>query len=194
MEKLRVSRPVIVEGKYDKITLSAIMEGTILTTHGFSLFNQKERVALLRRLAEEKGVIVLTDSYGGGRQIRSFLSGVLPKEKVIHRYIPAVEGKERRKEKAGKAGLLGVEGMDKDLLVRLLSPYADGAPVRQKGGLTKADFYKDGLSGREGSAEARRTLCANLGFPPDMTADALLEAVNLLYTKEEYEALLRALF
>ena len=193
MEKLRIDRPIIVEGKYDKIALSAVVEGHILTTGGFSLFNQKEKAALLRRLSAEHGVIVLTDSDGGGRQIRSYLSGILPKDKVFHLYIPAIKGKERRKEKAGKAGLLGVEGMDASLLRDLLSPFASDAPPLRAGGVTKADFYTDGLSGRDGSAERRRALCALLAFPPDMTADALLEAVNLLYTKEEYKTLLARL-
>ncbi len=194
MEKLRISRPVIVEGKYDKITLSSVMEGHILTTGGFSLFNQKEKALLLRRLAEEKGVIVLTDSDGGGRQIRSFLSGILPKEKVVHLYIPRVEGKERRKPKPGKAGILGVEGMDKETLIRLLSPYAEDAVCSEKGGITKADFFVRGLSGTEGAALARGKLLSHLSFPPDMTANALLEAINLLYTKDEFDALMEEIF
>ena len=189
MEKLPIDRPIIVEGKYDKIALSAVVEGTILTTGGFSLFNQKEKSALFRRLAAEKGVIVLTDADGGGRQIRAYLSGILPKDKVTHLYIPAIAGKEKRKDKAGKAGLLGVEGMNASLLRELLSPFATDAPPRKSGGITKADLYALGLSGREGAESARRALCERLSFPPDMTANALLEAVNLLYTKEEFETL-----
>ena len=189
MEKLRIDRPIIVEGKYDKIALSAVVEGTILTTGGFSLFNQKEKTALFRRLASEKGVIVLTDADGGGRQIRAYLSGVLPKEKVTHLYTPAIVGKERRKDKAGKAGLLGVEGMEASLLHDLLSPFSTDAPPRKAGGITKADLYAKGLSGREGAEGARRALCERLSFPPDMTANALLEALNLLYTKEDFETL-----
>ena len=193
MEKLRIDRPIIVEGKYDKIALSAVVEGTILTTGGFSLFNQKEKTALIRRLCEERGVIVLTDPDGGGRQIRSFLSGILPKEKVTNLYIPAIKGKERRKEKAGKAGTLGVEGMDVSLLRSLLAPFATDAPQKEKGTLTKARLYADGLSGRDGAAERRRALCELLALPPDMTADALLEALNLLYTEEEYLSFLARL-
>ena len=189
MEKLRIDRPIIVEGKYDKIALSAVVEGTILTTGGFSLFNQKEKTALFRRLASEKGVIVLTDADGGGRQIRAYLSGILPKEKVTHLYTPAIVGKERRKEKAGKAGLLGVEGMEASLLRDLLSPFSTDASPRKAGGITKADLYAKGLSGREGAEGARRALCQKLSFPPDMTANALLEALNLLYTKEDFETL-----
>ena len=190
MKKLHIDRPIIVEGKYDKIALSAVVEGNILPTGGFSLFNQKEKIALLRRLAEAHGVIVLTDSDGGGRQIRSFLSGILPKEKVTHLYIPALPGKERRKEKAGKAGLLGVEGMEASLLRNLLAPFASDAPPKQAGGISKADLYAYGLSGRADAARARQELCLRLSLPPDMTANALLEALNLLYSKEELDALL----
>lgn len=187
---LKIPIPVIVEGKYDKIKLSSVIDAHILPTGGFSLFRQKEKTALLRRICAEKGVIVLTDSDGGGRQIRSFLSGILPKEKVYHLYIPQVKGKEKRKEKTGKAGLLGVEGMDTELLYTLFLPFAGEAP-EPKGGMSKADFYLYGLSGTDKASENRRALCAALGFPDDMTANALLEAVNLLYTKEEFEELLQ---
>lgn len=194
MEKIRISRPIIVEGKYDKITLSSLLSATIIPTDGFSLFKKKELAALLRRIAEAHGLIVLTDSDGGGRQIRAYLSQILPKEKVIHLYIPQKEGKERRKAHAGKAGLLGVEGMDAETLRTLFLPLADGAPVRNTGGITKQDFYLDGLSGREGSEARRRALALSLSLPADMTANALLAACNLLFTKQEYkEALSKAL-
>ncbi len=192
MEKLKISRPIIVEGKYDKITLSSVVEGHILTTGGFSLFNDRERAALLRRLCEAQGVIVLTDPDGGGRQIRSYLSGILPPEKVIHLHVPAKVGKEKRKARAGRAGLLGVEGMESGVLYNLLAPYADDAPLRPHGGITKADLYADGLSGRDGAAENRARLALSLSLPPDMTANALLEALNLLFTREEYKKALRA--
>ncbi len=193
MDKLKISRPIIVEGKYDKITLASVVDAQIIPTDGFSLFNQKEKAALLRRIADAHGVIVLTDSDGGGRQIRSYLSSLLPPDKVTHLYIPAIAGKERRKTRAGKAGLLGVEGMGAETLRTLLSPFADGAPARPSGGVTKQDFYRDGLSGREGAEEKRRALALALDLPPDMTANALLAAVNLLYTKEEYDETLRVL-
>lgn len=190
MEKLAVATPIIVEGKYDKIALNAVLDAHILTTDGFGLFNNREKAKLLARLAEKNGVIVLTDPDGGGRQIRSFLSGILPKEKVIHLYIPRKEGKERRKTKPGAAGILGVEGMDAALLRRLFEPFA-GAAQPKKGGLNKSDLYLFGFSGREDSAQKRKDLCLSLSLPPDMTANALLEALNLLYTKEEALALLQ---
>ena len=190
MEKLCVSLPVIVEGKYDKITLSSVIDAHVIVLGGFSVFNAKERQLLLRRLAEEGGVIVLTDADGGGKQLRSFLSGILPPDKVFHLYIPALKGKERRKERAGKAGLLGVEGMSPALLRELFTPFAKDAPPPTRGTLTKADFYRDGLSGTAGAAERRCALAFCAALPPDMTANALLEAINLLYTEEEYLALL----
>ena len=194
MEKIKISRPIIVEGKYDKITLSSLLSANIIPTDGFSLFKKKEKAALLRRLAEAHGVIVLTDSDGGGKQIRTYLSEILPKDRVIHLYIPQVAGKERRKTHAGKAGLLGVEGMDPETLRALFLPYADDAPMREQGGITKVDFYLDGLSGTEGAEERRRALALSLGLPADMTANALLAACNLLYTKQEYKEKLAALF
>ena len=194
MEKMTVSRPIIVEGKYDKIALSSVLDATVLTTDGFGLFRQKEKAALLRRLAGDVGVIVLTDPDGGGRQIRAFLSGILPKEKVTHLYAPRIEGKERRKKKGGKAGTLGVEGLDAETLRGLFAPFADGAPQKKTGGITKADLYRDGLSGRKGSEEMREKFSLFLSFPPDMTANALLAALNLLYTPEEYAALVAECF
>lgn len=193
MEKIKISRPIIVEGRYDKITLSSVLSANIIPTDGFSLFKKKEKAALLRRLAEAHGVIVLTDSDGGGKQIRAYLSEILPKDKVIHLYIPQVAGKEHRKKRAGKAGLLGVEGMDPETLRTLFLPYADDAPLREQGGITKVDLYHDGLSGTEGAEERRRALALSLGLPADMTANALLAACNLLYTKQEYKEKLAAI-
>ena len=190
MEKLTISRPIIVEGKYDKIKLDSLLSAYIIPTDGFALFKKTEKKALLRRLAKEKGVIVLTDADGGGKQIRTFLSELLPKDKVIHLHTPAIQGKERRKEKAGKAGLLGVEGIDADTLRALFAPFADGAPAHPCGGITKLDFYNDGLSGKEGATEKRAALALSLGLPPDLTANTLLDAINLLVTKEEYRAAL----
>ena len=193
MDKITISRPIIVEGKYDKITLSSVVTATVIPTDGFSLFNQKEKAHLLRRLAEAHGVIVLTDSDGGGRQIRSYLSSILPPDKVTHLYIPAVHGKERRTSHAGRAGLLGVEGMEVETLRSLLLPFADDAPRRPIAEITKQDFYRDGLSGREGAEEKRKALALALSLPPDMTANALLAAVNLLCTREEYDGAVASL-
>ena len=192
-EKLSVSLPIIVEGKYDKITLSSILDAHILQTDGFGVFNNKEKAALFRRLAEKNGIIVLTDSDGGGRQIRAFLSEILPKEKVFHLYIPKQKGKERRKEKASKEGLLGVEGMEAQLLLSLFRPFASGEKRARGALLEKKDFYALGLSGRPDSTKRRAALAESLGLPADMTANALLSALSLLYTKEEILAAVAAL-
>ncbi len=191
-ERLKIALPVIVEGKYDKIALSSVIDAVILTTGGFSVFNSKEKQALLRRLSAN-GVILLTDPDGGGVQIRSFLLGILPREKVYQLYIPKTPGKERRKVHAGKAGLLGVEGMEADLLYGLFLPFAGGnAPVAGKP-VSKTDFFNDGLTGIAGATGRRAALCRALSLPEDMTPNALLEAVNLLGGEKTYrEALARA--
>ena len=193
-EKISVSLPIIVEGKYDKIALSSVLDATVLTTDGFGLFRQKEKAALLRRLAGDVGVIVLTDPDGGGRQIRSFLSGILPKEKVTHIYAPRIEGKERRKKKGGKAGTLGVEGLDAETLRGLFAPFADGAPQKKTGGITKADLYRDGLSGGADSANRRDKLALALDLPSGMSANALLAALKILISYEQYEQLIKELY
>ena len=129
-EKIKVKFPIIVEGKYDKITLSSLVDTTIITTEGFSIFNNKEKQKLLRRLCAE-GAILITDSDGGGKQIRSFLSGILPKDKIYHLYIPQIEGKEKRKKQASAAGFLGVEGMNPDVILKLLSPFESGEILKK---------------------------------------------------------------
>ncbi len=189
MDKLKIDIPILVEGKYDKITLDSILCARIFTTDGFSVFNNKEKQALLRRIAEEKGLIVLTDSDGGGKQIRSFLSGILPKEKIKMLYIPKIEGKEKRKPRKSKGGLLGVEGMTSDFLHSLFQSFAvgEGRVDGEKKQITKTDFYLDGLSGGEGSKALRASLAKRFSLPEDMTANALLEALNLLSSYEEYK-------
>ena len=189
MEKIKISLPIIVEGRYDKSTLSGFVDATVITTGGFSIFNNKEKQALIRRIGSG-GIIILTDSDGGGKQIRKFLSGILPKEKIHHLYIPRIEGKESRKRKPSASGNLGVEGMEKDVLIRLLTPFVDGEKV-QKGGkmITKVDFFTDKLTGCGGAVENRRKICEVCDLPQDMTPNALLEALNLLYGYDEYKRL-----
>ena len=190
MNKPKVTLPIIVEGRYDKIKLDSLVEATVVTTEGFALFHDKNRLLMLRRMAEATGVIVLTDPDGGGRQIRSYLAGALGHGRIVHLHIPAVEGKERRKKTAGKAGLLGVEGAAPEVLLHLLSPFfGESAPARAA--LTKADLFADGLSGGEGSAVRRAALAERLALPPDLSPNALLAAINLLFTEEEYRAALR---
>ena len=193
MERLKLSLPVIVEGKYDKNTLLQIFDAHIITTGGFGIFNSKEKQALIRRLGQ-RGIILLTDSDGGGKQIRSFLLGILPKDKIHNVYIPCVRGKERRKSAPSRAGLLGVEGMDRQTLTRVLAPFvleegrAEFEGKNDGEMITKVDFFLDGLSGGENSAARRARLAESYSLPADMTANALLEALNMISCREEYRA------
>ncbi len=194
MERLKISLPIIVEGRYDKSTLSGFLDANIITTGGFSIFNNKEKQSLIRRLGQN-GIIILTDSDGGGKQIRKFLQGILPEGKIHNLYIPKVEGKESRKRRASKAGTLGVEGMEKDVILRLLEPFADGKNAVNSGKMiTKVDFFTDKLTGCEGASENRARLCRECNLPEDMTTNALLEAMNLLYGYEEYKKIVEKLW
>lgn len=193
MEKIKISLPIIVEGRYDKSTLSGFVDATIITTGGFSIFNNKEKQALIKKIAKD-GIILLTDSDGGGKQIRKFLSGILPADKIYNLYIPKIAGKESRKRKPSASGNLGVEGMNKDVLLGLLSPFKSGKTEQKEHKmLTKVDFYEDKLTGHDNSSERRRALCALCGLPDDMTPNALLEAMNILYGYEEYKRLVSEL-
>lgn len=195
-EKLHIPFPVIVEGKYDKIRLSNIMEGQIITTDGFGVFRQEEKRLLLRRMAEASPLILLTDSDGGGKVIRSHLTGMIPRDRLIQLYIPPVKGKERRKAAPSAAGLLGVEGMADELLYELLRPYsveagASAATRLLDNPLSKADLYRDGLTGHPDSSVRRDELCRRLGLPTGMTSGALLSALRMLVSYEEYVEMMK---
>ncbi|MDE7218007.1 MAG: DUF4093 domain-containing protein [Oscillospiraceae bacterium] len=181
---------IVVEGRYDKNALKQAVEATVIETHGFGVFNDKERLALLRRMAGERGLILLTDSDGAGFVIRNFLKGVIPQNQLKQAYIPDVYGKERRKSAPGKEGKLGVEGMPPSVLLEALeragATFEDGAASRDRQPVTKADFYQLGLTGGPDSGAKRAALLKKLGLPERMTANALLEAVNLLYSREEF--------
>ena len=194
MDKIKISLPIIVEGRYDKSALSGFIDATIITTGGFSIFNDKEKQTLIRRIAKN-GIIVLTDSDGGGKQIRKFLAGILPPDKIHNLYIPKIEGKESRKRHASKEGTLGVEGMDKDVIIRLLTPFIDGANSEKNSKMiTKVDFFSYHLTGCPNASENRAILCRECNLPEDMTPNALLEAMNLLYGYDEFIRLVNKLF
>lgn len=200
MDKIRIDIPVVVEGKYDKNTLLQIIDASVITTGGFSIFNSREKRSLILKLAEKGGIILLTDSDGGGSQIRKFLMGILPKEKVYNLYIPKIEGKEKRKEKASKSGLLGVEGMKREVIEKLFAPFAKNGGVSKKGKnlsdkmLTKLDFFEDGLSGGADASFKRDRLAEYFNLPSGMSAKALLEALNIIAGYDEYKKALSELF
>lgn len=187
MEKLKIACPVIVEGKYDRLRLLNVIEAQIITTDGFGLFKKNEKAALIRALAQKSKLIVLTDSDGAGRVIRSRISQMVPPDRLIQLHIPKIHGKEKRKSEPSAEGTLGVEGMENELLRKMFEPYAgENAPEVQTNPLSKIDFYEDGLSGGQGSAEKRDALAAKFGLPDGMTANALLAALRLVCTYEEY--------
>lgn len=189
MEKLKIPYPVIVEGKYDRQRLIEILDANIYTTGGFGVFKHGEVLALLRRLSEKSPVIVLTDSDGAGTLIRSRITSAIPKDRIIQLYTPQIKGKEKRKAEPSKAGFLGVEGIDFDVLRKLFEPYADSDAAERKmteNPLTKANFYEFGLSGKPESAAKRDALAQQLGLPAGMTPNALLEAVKILVSYEEF--------
>lgn len=190
-ELLQIPYPVIVEGRYDKLRLESVIRAQILTTDGFGLFNRQEKAMLFRALASKSRLIVLTDSDGAGKLIRSRISSILPPERLIHLYIPRVEGTEKRKNRPSAEGTLGVEGMERELLRRLFEPYADSGQASSitENPLSKLDFYTDGLTGVPDSAARRDAFAARLGLPPGMTPNALLAAVRMLCSYTEYLAL-----
>ena len=190
----RVREVIVVEGRYDKNALRQVVEATVVETGGFGVFNDRERLALLRRLAAERGLILLTDSDGAGFVIRNFLKGAIPKSQLKQAYIPDVHGKERRKTAPGKEGKLGVEGMPPQVLLAALeragATFEDGGAAERRELITKADLYALGLTGGQDSQSRRRALLKQLGLPERMTTNALLEALNILCTREEFLSVL----
>lgn len=191
MSKQRIQEVIVVEGRYDKNILSQVVDATIVETGGFSVFNDREKLAFLRTLAQKRGIILLTDSDGAGFVIRNYLKGALPRDRVKQAYIPDIPGKERRKRKAGKEGKLGVEGMTPEILLEALR--RSGATF---GGetlspppvpITKADLLERGLIG-PGSVARRKALLRELSLPAHLTPNALLEALNILFTPDEFDA------
>jgi len=192
MEKLNIPYPIVVEGKYDRARLHSIVTAQIITTDGFGIFKKSEKLSLLRALSEKTKIIVLSDSDGAGKVIRSHISSAIPKDRLIQVYTPRVEGTEKRKSEPSKEGTLGVEGIDLKILYELLLPYSNGEAVAraEENPLTKADLYAAGLTGKPDSAERRNELAKKLGLPPDMTPNAFLAAIKLLVSYEEFMKLI----
>lgn len=190
---IRIREAIIVEGRYDKNTLAQIVDAPILETSGFGIFHDSQRLALLRRLAETRGIIVLTDSDGAGFVIRNYLRSAIDPSQVKHAYIPDIAGKERRKRTASKEGKLGVEGMRPDVLLEALrraGATIEGEETMAAGArITKADLYAAGLTGGADSKAARQRLLAQLDLPEHLSTNALLEVLNALMAREEFQKL-----
>ncbi len=187
-DKLRLRCPIVVEGKYDKIRLSSFVETPIFVLNGFSVFNDREKLTLLKRACAETGLILFTDSDRAGTFLRSKLKGMLACGTVYQVYAPCVKGKEKRKPAPSADGLLGIEGLDAETLYPLLAPFAADAGRQAAGaGVNRAMWYADGFSGGEHSRERREKLAKALQLPPTLSSGALLEAINLLVSAETYE-------
>ena len=194
---LKIKEAIVVEGRYDKNTLSQLVDTVIVETGGFQVFKEKDRLNMLRLLAKRRGLIVLTDSDGAGFVIRNFLKGAIPPQQVKHAYIPDLYGKEKRKAHPGKEGKIGVEGMRPEVLEESLR--RAGATILEEESpsptpgrpITKADLFRDGLTGGQGSGEKRKALERRLGLPERLSTNALLQVLNSLMSYEEYAALIQ---
>lgn len=195
MEKLNIPFPIVVEGKYDRLRLLCVCNAQIITTDGFGIFKKQEKLALIRKLGSASPIILLTDSDGAGKLIRSHLTSALPKDRLIQLYIPKIAGKEKRKAAPSAEGTLGVEGMEQQLLYDLLKPFENDEAVARaaENPLSKADFYRDGLSGADNSTVRRDELAKMLDLPSGMSANALLAAIKMVISYEEYERLVQNL-
>lgn len=196
-EKIYVKEAIVVEGKYDKITLQNVVCSPIITTNGFRVFKDKETQTLIRNIAKSRGILVMTDVDSSGFVIRNFLSGIVDKTAIKHCYIPTVAGKEKRKEHSSKEGLLGVEGIDKKQLANTILKSGativgmeNNENIRE---ITKLDFFALGLSGQSNSAQKRQQALSYLGLPKYLSCNAMITAVNCLYTYHEFKEILNKL-
>ena len=193
---IRLKEAIIVEGRYDKIKLSGIVDAPIIETGGFRVFNDREKQKLIRQIAAARGIVILTDSDGAGFVIRNFLKGAVPKEQIKNCYIPQLAGKEKRKAQAGKEGLLGVEGMTDEVIIEALrrcgaTILGEEAAAREE--ISKADLFELGLTGTAYSAELRQGLLKYLNLPTYLSTNAMLTALNCLYSHEELKETLEQL-
>ena len=194
---IKIKQAIVVEGRYDKNTLSQIVDAPIIETNGFGIMKDKANLAFLRRVAENRGLIVFTDSDGAGFVIRNFLKSAIDPAYLLHAYIPDIYGKEKRKSAPGKEGKLGVEGMTRqvilDALRRCGASFEDEAASAFSGSITKQDLIELGLSGGKDSSFLRKKLLKKLDLPEHMSANALLQALNLLYTPADLQELVKNL-
>ena len=190
---MTLKEAVIVEGRYDKIKLRGIIDSPIIETNGFRVFHDSEKLSLIRRIAAARGILIFTDSDGAGLVIRNFLNGAVPKEQVRHCYIPQLEGKEKRKAQASKEGFLGVEGVSDEVIVEAIRKSGAtiiGGESRADREISKADLYSLGLTGTENSAKLRKVVLKELDMPPYLSTNAMLTALNCLYSFEELKELM----
>ena len=190
--KVKLDSPIIVEGKYDKIRLENIFDTPIITTEGFGIFKNKDKKDYIKRLAQKGGIIILTDSDHAGIMIRNHLKSFLPNDKIINVYMPEIIGKEKRKNAPSKQGLLGVEGIDDEVIISAFERVgAIGNCLENSDKITKLDLYNLGITGGENSASLRKELLKKLALPTGLSVNAMLDAVNFLYTKEEFVKLIK---
>lgn len=190
---IKIKEAVIVEGKYDKIKLATILDAPIVTTDGFRIFKDKEKQKFIRNLAEKRGILILTDSDSAGLMIRSFLGGSIKKEYIKHAYIPELFGKEKRKTEASKEGLLGVEGVSKEIIIKSLEKAGVLAQDSQvvNDPITKIDLYDDGFFGKDNCAEKRKILLRKVSLPSNLSTNALVQMLNVFMTRDEYKTLVK---
>lgn len=193
---IKVREAILVEGRYDKNTLSQVVDAAIFETGGFGVMKDREKIDFLRAVAEKRGLIIFTDSDGAGFVIRNRLKSLLPTEKLLHAYIPEIPGKERRKQKPGKAGILGVEGMSPEIILEALrrsgAHFIGEEAPSPRGDITRQDLYAMGLMGGENSGEKREKLKKRLSLPSHLGTGAFLDALNLMVTREELKKLLES--
>lgn len=190
---IKISQAIVVEGRYDKNTLSQIVDAPIFETSGFHIMKDKPTQALLRKVAVERGLIVFTDSDGGGFVIRNFLKQIIPAQYLLHAYIPDVYGKEKRKTAPGKEGKLGLEGMSKEVILTALENCGATFGHQEKLPITKQHLFSLGLSGRANSSTLRKQLLKKLELPEHMSANAMLQALDVLYSPEELSEIVESL-
>lgn len=193
---ISIKEAVIVEGRYDKIKISAVIDAPIIETNGFRVFKDKEKQNLIRKIAQERGILIMTDSDSAGFVIRNFLKGAVSVDKIKNAYIPQLKGKEKRKAEMSKEGFLGVEGVEEKVVIEAVRKsgatiLGENEKIRQE--ITKGDFYVLGLTGRENSAKLREKLLKHLNMPTYLTTNALLTALNCLYSLEELRELVNIL-
>ena len=209
MNRIKLKETVIVEGRYDRIRLSELIESPMIETGGFRVFKDKEKQELIRAVAKRRGILVMTDVDSAGFVIRNFLRGIVPQDQILHAYIPTIKGKEKRKQEASKEGILGVEGIDRDALIESirnsgahivsvgegLAPpdYTDTEAKIVQSEITKSDFFDYGLTGCANAAAHREEVLSSLGLPTYLTTNAMISALNCLFTKDEFEQYLSEL-